>query len=182
VAGDTRVEDIEALVDPFKGYQFQMTITPKGAAIGGQMTQIMSLRCTATEIPGIGIDQVPVDLAGFTLEYSGRARFHHTWTTTLVEGVDGDIQVAIASWMKLCYNWITGKGGNKKDISSTAAIQQYDNPGTKTIKTTLYGVFPIGNPAIALSMAESRAVAPSITWSFDYTDIDKISDVGTINI
>jgi hypothetical protein len=142
------------------------------------MSQLLSLRCTATEIPGIGIDHVPVELAGFTLEYSGRARFTHTWTTTLVEGQNAEITLAIVSWMKATYSWITGKGGNKSDIASTAQIEQYDNPGNLICTTNIYGIFPIGSPAIALSMAESRAVAPSVTWSFDYTDNDQLAQQG----
>jgi hypothetical protein len=80
--------------------------------------------------------------------------------------------------MKTAYNWITGAGANKTDIQSTAKIQMYDNPNNATVANYLYGVFPIGNPALALQMADSRALAPDITWSFDYFDIDAIAQQG----
>jgi hypothetical protein len=175
MAGPVTINDIQSLVDPLKGYQFQMII---GAPKGGISSQILSMRCTATEYPGISLDQVPVDLAGFTLVYSGRIKFSHTWRTTLVEGTDSAIRVSIASWMKLAYNWLTGAGANKVDIQSTAKVQMFDNPNNPTVANYLYGVFPIANPAMALTMADSRAIAPDITWSFDYMDIDAISQQG----
>lgn len=175
MAGPVTINDVQGLVDPLKGYQFQMTVA---APKGGISSQLLSLRCTATELPDIRLDPVPVDLAGFTLVYGGRIRFSHTWTTTLVEGTDSAIRVAIASWMKLAYNWITGAGANKVDIQSTAIIQMYDNPNNPTSRNTLYGVFPVGNPALALQMANSNALMPSVTWSFDYFDIDAIAQQG----
>jgi hypothetical protein len=175
MAGPVTINDVQGLVDPLKGYQFQMTVA---APKGGITSQMLSLRCTATELPGISLDQVPVDLAGFTLVYSGRIKFSHTWRCTLVEGTDSVIRVSIASWMKLAYNWITGVGSNKVDIQSTAKIQMYDNPNNPVVANYLYGLFPIANPALALQMADSRALAPDITWSFDYADIDAIAQQG----
>jgi hypothetical protein len=175
MAGPVTINDVQGLVDPLKGYQFQMTISP---ARGGISSQILSLRCTATELPGIALDQVPIDLAGFTLVYGGRIRFSHTWRTTLVEGTNSEIRIAIASWMKTAYNWITGVGANKTEIQSTAKIQMYDNPNNPIVANYLYGLFPIANPAIALQMAQSTAVAPDITWSFDYCDMDAIAGQG----
>src|SRR5262245_1034482 len=150
MAGPVTINDVQGLVDPLKGYQFQMTIA---APKGGISSQLLSLRCTATELPGIQLDAVSVDLAGFTLYYGGRIRFGHSWTTHLVEGTDSIIRTAIASWMKTAYNWITGVGANKADIQSTAKIQMYDNPNNPTVANYLYGVFPIANPALALQMA-----------------------------
>jgi hypothetical protein len=124
MAGPVTINDVQGLVDPLKSYQFQMTVA---APKGGISSQILSLRCTATELPGISLDQVPVDLAGFTLIYSGRIKFSHTWTTTLVEGTDALIRTSIASWMKTAYNWITGVGANKVDIQSRKRYCQQTN-------------------------------------------------------
>jgi hypothetical protein len=175
MAGPVTINDVQGLVDPLKGYQFQMTVA---APKGGISSQLLSLRCTSTHLPQVGLDPVLVDLAGFTLVYSGRARFNHSWSTTLVEGTDSIIRVSISSWMKLAYNWITGVGANKTDIQSIAKIQMYDNPNNPTVAYYLYGVFPVANPVVALQMSDSRMIAPDIQWSFDYWDIDAISSQG----
>jgi hypothetical protein len=177
MAGPVTIQDVQGLIDPQKGYQFQMLINPVRGSFSVS-SQILSLRCTSTELPGIALDQVVVDLAGFTLEYAGRIRFQHTWTTTLVEGQDSGVRTTIASWMKLAYNWLTGKGSFKADIQATAKIQMFNDPGDPSVANYLYGIFPISNPAIALAMGDSRALTPAITWSFDYTDIDEIANQG----
>ena len=177
MAGNVMVQDVQNLVDPLKGYDFQMTISP---VIGpaATTTQILSLRCTATELPGVKIDQIPVDLAAFTLIYPGRARFSHSWTTTLVEGQDAAIILTVLSWMKLTFNWLTGVGSNKADIQSTAQVTMYTDPDTPIMTYSLYGLFPIADPGTPLSMAESRAVNPQITWSFDFFYVDQIAQQG----
>jgi len=178
MAGPVSIYDVQGLIDPLKGYQFQMIISPI-RGVSTISSGVMSLRCTATELPGINLEQVRVDLAGFTVVYPGRVTFSHVWRCTLVEGQDATIRTSIASWMKLTYNWITGTGSNKPDIQSTAQIQLYENPGDKSICNFLYGLFPIGNPAIQMAMGDSRAMMPDIVWSFDYTDIDQIAQQGT---
>ena len=183
MSGSITITQVQSLTDPLKAYQFQMIVSPvrgQNFLSGGTGTDIMSLRCTATELPGINLEPVRVDLAGYTVAYPGRIVFNHVWTCTLVEGQDSGVRNTIASWMKLAYNWMTGVGSNKADIQSTGYITLFTNPDTPSATTLIQGLFPIGNPSIQLAMGNSSAITPTIVWSFDYIDIDKLATTGTV--
>jgi len=166
------VTSIEGLVDPFKQYQFMMFIGPIRGVTNFMGTDVMSLRCTATSLPGSTIPQVPVELAGFRLMYAGMRTFSHSWTTTLIEGQNQQVMLQLASWMKWCYNQRTGVSRFKADYQARGMVLTFDDPNTVTGQRNLYNIWPQGDPDKALSFASNNRQDISITWSFDYWDDD----------
>jgi len=165
------IDQVQGLVDPLKQYQFLMNISPiRGQNIVGN--DVFSLRCSATQRPGMQIPQVPVELAGFELMYAGRATFQHQWTTTLIEGQDMGVILQIASWMKLIYDKDTGTGSYKSDYSALATIEFYDDPGDVTNTMTIEGIWPTVDPGIMnLNFASTNGrVDYTIVWSYDKWD------------
>jgi hypothetical protein len=174
------IEDVTGLVDPLKTYQFLMNISPIQGVKNFIGNDVLSLRCTATSLPGSTIAQIPVDLGGFTVQYAGRRQFAHNWSTVIIEGQDMGVMLQLASWMKLIYNQFTGIGSFKADHSAQAVVEMYNDPNEVIGKRTLYGCFPIGDPGAALSMAGGgAAITLPITWSFDIWDDDQLEETNT---
>jgi hypothetical protein len=173
------IDEVQGLVDPLKSYQFLMNISPiRGQNIIGN--DVLSLRCTATSLPGSNFSQIPVDLGGFTLNYAGRRTFGGDWTTTIIEGQDMGVILQIASWMKLIYNQTTGVGSFKADYEAIATVEMYDDPNSVIGVRTLYGIWPQVDPGIGnLSMSGGgSAVNYGINWSYDYWEDDALTSQG----
>ncbi len=163
------IEQVSALVDPLKGYQYRVIIAPLPAGLGAPV-DIMSIRVTTATLPGSDIDPVETHLGGHTVRHAGRRRFSGTWTTTLVEGQDAQILKRLSSWQQMCYDQRTGKQAGKQNYQSRATIELYDDPGVVTFKRQLYGVWPQSVPDLSLDMNSSEAAIMDITWAFDFWD------------
>jgi len=172
------IDEVQGLIDPLKSYQFLMNISP----IRGQNhigNDVLSLRCTATSLPGSTISPIGVDLGGFTLHYAGRRQFGGTWSTSIIEGQDMGVMLQISSWMKLIYDQTSGVGSFKADYEAIATIEMYDDPNSVIGVRTLYGVWPQADPGTPLSMAGGGSrIDYGITWSYDYWDDDANASQG----
>jgi hypothetical protein len=165
------ISQIQGLVDPFKQYQFLMMINP----IPGPnviSSEILSMRCTATAIPGSTLPQIPVELGGYRLWYNGMRMFSGQWTTTLTEGNDVGVLRQLAEWMKFIYNQRTSLGNFKTAYQSQALVQMYNDPNEIVATRTLYGVWPTVDPDKPLSFAANARVDIPVTWSYDFWDDD----------
>jgi hypothetical protein len=162
------ITQIQGLVDPFKQYQFVMTIAPVLGIANFLDTETLSLRCTATAIPGSTLPQIPVELGGFRLFYNGMRTFSGQWITTLTEGQDINVLRQIGSWMQLIYDQTNGVGNFKANYQAEATIEMYNDPADIVATRTLYGLWPTVDPDKPLSFAANARVDVPITWSYDY--------------
>ena len=81
-----------------RGNQFSMTMPfPGFAAVGGE-TRTMSYLCTATNLPGMTLAEIPVPFRGRNLYIAGD-RTIEPWSVTVLNDTDFAIRNAFERWM-----------------------------------------------------------------------------------
>lgn len=167
-SGTATIDQVRAVAEPIRLYNFQMIITPPGFV--GADVQEISLRCQATSLPGRRITPIPYTLSKFTVGVSGRVDYEHQWTTVLLEGVDAAIHKLIGVWMNHAFNAYNGKGAYMPDIMATANLYLLDSMDVVISSRVLYNIWPIDFPRIDVNAGENALVSMPVTWWYDWWD------------
>ena len=131
--------------------QFQVTMPfPGFAAIGGE-TRTMSYLCTATNLPGMTLAEIPVPFRGRNLYIAGD-RTIEPWSVTVLNDTDFAIRNAFERWMNEI-NAMSDNSGleNPSDYMVDAFVDQLDRAGQVIKSYTFRGLWPltIGNIDVA---------------------------------
>ena len=131
--------------------QFQVTMPfPGFAAVGGE-TRTMSYLCTATNLPGMTLAEIPVPFRGRNLYIAGD-RSIEPWSVTILNDTDFAIRNAFERWMNEI-NAMSDNSGleNPADYMVDAFVDQLDRAGQVIKSYTFRGMWPltIGNIDVA---------------------------------
>lgn len=160
-----KYSDLSRIKDPLMVYNFNLLIA--NVPGGGDGEQLM-LRCQSTSIPGMQIDQVPVDLRGMTLRYAGRHMYGGTLPATYIEARDLKTRSALLRWMYFARDFRNATGNYKADYATNIDVELFDDREQTVIRTIrCFGAFPTEVQEVNLESAGQNAVV-SVTFSYDW--------------
>ena len=149
--------------------QFQVTMPfPGFAAVGGE-TRTMSFLCTATNLPGMTLGEVPVPFRGRQLFIAGD-RVFDAWSTTIMNDTDFLIRNAMERWM-IGINALSDNSGleNPSDYQVDAFVDQLDRAGQVIKSYTFRGLWPLTVAPIELAYDGNDAVEEfEVTYRYQF--------------
>ena len=149
--------------------QFQVTMPfPGFAAVGGE-TRVMSFLCTATNLPGMTITEIPVPFRGRNLYIAGDRTFE-AWTTTIYNDTDFLVRNAFERWMN-GINALSDNSGleNPSDYQADAFVDQLDRAGQVIKSYTFRGMWPMTIAPIELTYDGNDAVEEfEVTYRYQF--------------
>ena len=155
--------------------QFQVTMPfPGFAAVGGE-TRTMSYLCTATNLPGMAITEIPVPFRGRSLFIAGERTFE-PWSVTILNDTDFAIRNAFERWMNTI-NRLSDNTGlvNPADYQSDLTVVQMDRDDTE-LKTYIFrSAWPTSISAIELTSDTADAIEEfEVTWRYQHFDASSV--------
>jgi hypothetical protein len=166
------IEKVRALTDPLKIFQFKMSISPIPKIVTGVNGDELSLRCTATELPGSTVEQSTISLGGYDVRYAGRRLYSGTWPVTIIESMNADMIKFFELWQSLCNDPVLGVQQSSAIYKVNGIIELYTGENTVTHRRRIQGIFPTEVNAIGLDMSSSDAAKLEVSFSYDfYQDI-----------
>lgn len=162
------IERVRSLVDPLKIFQFRMSISPIPKIVTGISGDELSLRCTATELPGSTVEQSVVSLGGYDVRYAGRRLYSGNWTVSLIESVNADMIKFFELWQSLCNDPVLGVQQPSTLYKANGIIELYTGENQVTHRRRLQGIFPTEVNPISLDMSSSEAARLEVNFSYDY--------------
>ena len=163
-----QIEKVRALTDPLKVFQFKMSISPIPKIVTGISGDELSLRCTATELPGSTVEQAVVSLGGYDVRYAGRRVYSGSWPVTIIESANADMIKFFELWQALCNDPVTGVQQPSTIYKANGIIELYTGENDIKHRRRIQGIFPTEVNAIGLDMSSSDAAKLEIQFSYDY--------------
>jgi hypothetical protein len=158
--------EVIGLGAPLRAYQFRMQVQPL-RGLTGVSEAILSLKCTATALPGRAVEPTIRNLAGHQVRYAGRGVVSGNWQTQLSEFTDSAILKRLSSWQSQIFNQISGIGAFPVEYKSTAIVELLDDKQVTQLSRRLIGVWPSNVDDMAMNMASSEAVDVGVVWTYD---------------
>jgi len=156
--------DISRLKDPLLVYNYNMLIA--NVPGGGDGEQLM-LRCQSTTLPGMQLEQIPVDLRGMTLRFAGRQQYSGTLSASFTEHRDMKTRSALFRWKYFARDFRDATGNYKADYSTNIDIELFDDRNEVIRTIRLFGCFPTDVQDVSLESAGQNAVV-QVTFSYDW--------------
>ena len=149
--------------------QFQVTMPfPGFAAIGGE-TRTMSYLCTATNLPGMTLAEIPVPFRGRNLYIAGD-RTIEPWSVTVLNDTDFAIRNAFERWMNEI-NAMSDNSGleNPSDYMVDAFVDQLDRAGQVIKSYTFRGLWPLTIANIDVAYETNDAIETfDVTYRYQF--------------
>lgn len=158
------------LTNPARAYLWWVEFV---SPVGGGDRESLSIRCRSTARPGRAVGRIHIPYKGTGgIEFPGKITFDHDWTCTFQEGTDRKVSQALYQWQQAIMNVRTGQGSLDGDIKTNVYLHLLDqnNNVTETIK--LVGCFPRTVNEVALSNDEEGTVVITVTFSYDYWEVE----------
>ena len=149
--------------------QFQVTMPfPGFAAVGGE-TRTMSFLCTATNLPGMTLAEIPVPFRGRNLYIAGD-RTIEPWSVTVLNDTDFAIRNAFERWMNEI-NAMSDNSGleNPSDYMVDAFVDHLDRAGQVIKAYTFRGMWPLTIANIDVAYETNDAIETfDVTYRYQF--------------
>ena len=157
--------------------QFRVTITPPPGIPIGLDVRRTSFLCTASNMPGMTLGEVPVPFRGRNIYVTGDRPAPDTWTVTFYNDTDFMIRNAMERWQ----NGINASANNPlvtspADYQTDLFIEQLDADDT-ILKTYIFrNAYPLTIGAVELTSAEAGEIETfPITWRYQHFEPSGVS-------
>jgi hypothetical protein len=161
----TSLQDIRSLADPLQQFNWDLVI-PRMPGTGD--SREFTFKAMTTSIPGMLLEQVPVNLHGMELRYAGRKNYSHALPVTILETSDISTRDMFVSWSELARSWLANTGSPKSIYGTNIILKLYDDTPAERKVITLVGAWPETVDDAALDGQASGIVTYSITFSYDF--------------
>lgn len=168
--------EITALPDFLTNGNFVMMF---GTIPGTASTKRLTLQCKSTSVPGVSIERLSQELAGFERGQAGGKTWSHSLSVTFAETKDLYISKAIRAWMEWSRGTNSGLSvGDSGNTTVNADIYVFDNNGELVKTCTLFKVFPTEFPDTEFQGGSAQAlVETQVTFGYDYSSDDEIVEL-----
>lgn len=168
--------EINALPDFLTNGNFVMMF---GTIPGTATTKRLTLQCKSTSVPGVSVERLSQELAGFERGQAGGKSWSHSLTVTFAETRDLYISKTLRSWMEMCRGTNGGISiGDSGMYTVNVDIYVFDNNGEMVKTCTLFKLFPTEFPDTEFQGATAQAmVEPQITFGYDYASNDELVEL-----
>lgn len=163
------IQDIAGLPHFATVYQWNATfVFPSGLTDVGDPSDF-NARCLSTEMPSMQGQSIDIQIRGHHIKQHGIYDSQHTLNLTFVETVDNKISNLFTKWRRICWKLITGAQMTSPEVKGQLILARLGPDLSEIWSTTIYGVFlEAYDPGGQLDGAQSAALNPSLTISYDY--------------
>ena len=157
--------------------QFRVTLTPPpGIAIGLDVRRT-SFLCTATNMPGMTLGEIPVPFRGRSIYVSGDRPEFEAWTTNFYNDTDFMIRNAMERWNNGINDMRTNLGvTTPADYQADLTVEQLDRDDT-VLKTYVFrSAWPTSVTSIELTSEASDAIETfDVTWRYQHFEASGVN-------
>ena len=157
--------------------QFRVTITPPpGIAIGLDVRRT-SFLCTATNMPGMTLGEIPVPFRGRSIYVSGDRPEFEAWTTNFYNDTDFMIRNAMERWNNGINDMKTNLGiTSPTDYQSDLFVEQLDRDETVLKSYIFKSAYPLTVAPIELSSATAGELETfDVTWRYQHFEASGVN-------
>jgi len=157
--------------------QFRVTITPPpGIAIGLDVRRT-SFLCTATNMPGMTLGEIPVPFRGRSIYVSGDRPEFEAWTTNFYNDTDFMIRNAMERWNNGINDMKTNLGiTSPTDYQSDLFVEQLDRDETVLKSYIFKSAYPLTVAPIELTSATAGELETfDVTWRYQHFEASGVN-------
>ncbi len=157
--------------------QFRVTITPPpGIAIGLDVRRT-SFLCTATNMPGMTLGEIPVPFRGRNIYVSGDRPEFEAWTTNFYNDTDFMIRNAMERWNNGINDMKTNLGiTSPADYQSDLFVEQLDRDETVLKSYIFKSAYPLTVAPIELTSATAGELETfDVTWRYQHFEASGVN-------
>jgi len=157
--------------------QFRVTITPPpGIAIGLDVRRT-SFLCTATNMPGMTLGEIPVPFRGRNIYVSGDRPEFEAWTTNFYNDTDFMIRNAMERWNNGINDLKTNLGiTSPTDYQSDLFVEQLDRDETVLKSYIFKSAYPLTVAPIELTSATAGELETfDVTWRYQHFEASGVN-------
>ena len=157
--------------------QFRVTITPPpGIAIGLDVRRT-SFLCTATNMPGMTLGEIPVPFRGRNIYVSGDRPEFEVWTTNFYNDTDFMVRNAMERWNNGINDMKTNLGiTSPTDYQSDLFVEQLDRDETVLKSYIFKSAYPLTVAPIELSSATAGELETfDVTWRYQHFEASGVN-------
>lgn len=156
--------DIQSLQDPAQSWNFSLFLP---TIPGSSDTRDLTFKCMTTDMPGAGLDDVAVPLAGVELHFAGRATFTHDLNVTFLETSDWGTREKFRRWRETIRSWDQNTGSPAAAYKVNAMIEVYNDIPQVVRTCQIKGLWPMTIAEVQLDGGQSNLVTLQITFKYD---------------
>ena len=160
-----------------RAIQFRVTITPPpGIAIGLDVRRT-SFLCTATNMPGMTLGEIPVPFRGRNIYVSGDRPEFEAWTTNFYNDTDFMIRNAMERWNNGINDMKTNLGVTAPaDYQADLFVEQLDRDETVLKSYIFKSAYPLTVAPIELSSATAGELETfDVTWRYQHFEASGVN-------
>ena len=157
--------------------QFRVTITPPpGIAIGLDVRRT-SFLCTATNMPGMTLGEIPVPFRGRNIYVSGDRPEFEVWTTNFYNDTDFMIRNAMERWNNGINDMKTNLGAvAPADYQADLFVEQLDRDETVLKSYIFKSAYPLTVAPIELTSASAGELETfDVTWRYQHFEASGVN-------
>jgi len=161
------IQKVQSMTDPLKRFMFHMVLAEtRGGFINAENFE---LQCTAYDYPGYQFTKTSVTLGAIKRTDAAIQDRSGAWNTSMVETWDATVDQEFSAWANIAHNPITGVIQPSRAYKTSARISIIDGDFNDIVVKSLKGLWPETYKSNGFDSSNSgEAVAPTITWSYDY--------------
>ena len=157
--------------------QFRVTVTPPAGIAIGLDVRRTSFLCTASNMPGMTLGEIPVPFRGRSIYVSGDRPEFEAWTTNFYNDTDFMIRNAMERWNNGINDLKTNLGiTSPADYQSDLFVEQLDRDETVLKSYIFKSAYPLTVAPIELSSATAGELETfEVTWRYQHFEASGVN-------
>jgi hypothetical protein len=157
--------------------QFRVTVTPPAGIAIGLDVRRTSFLCTASNMPGMTLGEIPVPFRGRSIYVSGDRPEFEVWSTTFYNDTDFMIRNAMERWNNGVNDLKTNLGiTSPSDYQSDLFVEQLDRDETVLKSYIFKSAYPLTVAPIELSSATAGELETfDVTWRYQHFEASGVN-------
>jgi len=157
--------------------QFRVTVTPPAGIAIGLDVRRTSFLCTASNMPGMTLGEIPVPFRGRSIYVSGDRPEFEVWSTTFYNDTDFMIRNAMERWNNGVNDLKTNLGiTSPSDYQSDLFVEQLDRDETVLKSYIFKSAYPLTVAPIELSSATAGELETfEVTWRYQHFEASGVN-------
>lgn len=156
------------LPDILAGDNFYFYI-PQPSGLSGVWDNNLSIKCVNTTLAGVSNEKMTIPLYGQQLNYRGRRIQPQSLSATYYEDMTMATWKALKTWFETIVRLEDGFGRQRREYTSTAILEVYNQMGDLINKTVYHQLFPQDLSDVSFDGSSTQPVQVNVTFSYDYT-------------
>lgn len=148
--------------------QFTVELTFPAAASAGGAARAASFLCSATSVPAVTVENIPLSYRGRPVNFAGERSFA-PWSITIINDGDYMIRNAFERWSDAIANFDATDGlVNPADYQVDLSVIQLDRNGIELKRYKFLDAYPTELGAMGLAYDNPAIQTYDVTFQYNY--------------